>query len=63
MAIGDWGSLLPGAGSNFAGVAGEKPIFKGDCAAVEIGTGIIGAGFSFSGKFGNAAVSGVGISV
>ena len=40
-------------------IAAEKPIFKGDCAAGEkICSGTVGVGFSFSGKFGNAEVSG-----
>ena len=33
---------------------GEKPIFKGVCAAGEICAAMGGAGFNFSGKFGNA---------
>ena len=41
-------------GSVAVGDGDEKPIFKGVCAAVEICAGIVGDGFSFSGKFGSA---------
>jgi hypothetical protein len=48
-------------GSDFAGAAGvadgEKPILKGACCVGPFG-GSTGAGFSFSGKFGSAEVSG-----
>src|SRR5208283_1277742 len=52
---GDFGSVA-------AGDAGEKPIFKGVCAAGEICAGVTGNGFNFSGKFGSAEASGAGCS-
>src|ERR1039458_2146647 len=41
-------------GSVAVGDSDEKPIFKGVCAGGEICAGIVGDGFSFSGKFGSA---------